>query len=209
MLPTITISLLFQSLIPVIIINLLIYAFFILSLIRDDFNTSHLPLFGMGIPNLITIGRGIAVIVVILSYPQLSNLVVSSLLFIIYLLDKVDGISAKLLNQQSRVGEIMDIESDAFLTVYILYWLYFEGVIAPWLVAIAFLRYTYVIVLELIDLAVKKEYRRQFSAIVSTVFIILLIWVWALPFPEIYLAINISGLFIFFTFIRDFLNRIM
>ncbi len=208
LLPTLVVSLVLSSLLPVIAVNLMIYAVFVYGLIRNWIHTDHLPM-RIGIPNVITVLRGSATILVFLTYPFLDPIVVSVSLSFLYLLDKADGVAAKVLDQKSRIGELMDVETDALLTVYLLFWLYFEEKITAVLLVIAFLRYVYVIILDNVNLPVKRESRKQFSAIVSTVFIYIYIWYWSFPLPIIEVAGYLAAGLIGFTFIRDFYHRLV
>lgn len=125
--------------------------------------------FRFGYPNLITTGRLIGLIVLCYSFHSLSDLILFTASTILILMDGLDGLVARKLNQCSPEGEKLDAEVDAQL-VWLLSWIHFYSENADWWLLIpGSLRYTYQLLFFWVP-AVSSFPPKRFRATIAVIF---------------------------------------
>ena len=123
---------------------------------------SKLSPFG-GYPNWVTFLRYIAIVAVLIHHQNLSSTTVFLALLLIILLDGLDGILARKLNQSSRFGAIFDMETDAFLVASLSVLLYQKGTIEGWILVPGLMRYFYVLLIYIAGVQNKNESLHPYS----------------------------------------------
>ena len=121
------------------LVALIFFGFFIFKI--PNYKPNH-PL-RIGYANIITTCRLLLVIIGLVFYHQFSNLFVGLIFLTNILLDGVDGYVARKTGQSSKVGEVLDMETDAYF-VFAISWLHVDKhQLSAWLLLPGSLRYIY------------------------------------------------------------------
>ncbi|MDW3194865.1 MAG: CDP-alcohol phosphatidyltransferase family protein [Cytophagales bacterium] len=125
--------------------------------------------FRFGYPNLITTGRLIGILGLCYTFHALSDLALFIAFTVLILLDGVDGLVARKLNQCSPEGEKLDTEVDAQL-VWLLSWIHFySGNVDWWILIPGSLRYTYQLLFFWVP-SVSSFPPKRFRATIAVIF---------------------------------------
>ena len=125
-------------------IGMIALSFFVLIWdIKRSIRPLNFQPFTFGYPNMITCGRLMLLLGFVLFHQNLSSITLFWAFTIIILLDGLDGLVARKMNQCSERGEQFDAETDAQL-VWLLSWIhYYSGHVDWWILIPGSLRYTY------------------------------------------------------------------
>lgn len=198
------------SLIVEINLFLIIFSFasFSFYIINIPAFTNTLP-YGLGYANLITCLR----LFIILSVGLLYNLLAKEIIFILFviaiLLDGVDGFMARKYNHSTKPGEILDMETDAFM-VLLLSMIHFDkGVIGWWILIPGSLRYIYELIVYWLKGGDTDFPPKKVRATIAVIFFIALLSPFILPNATAVLILAISSILIILSFGSSILSRLI
>lgn len=142
-LPAVVAALVLRRLEPVAACGLFGIVGVALYLVRFERPRSWLPTSVTALRLLLTLGLALVGL-------TQTALTVVALVLIVFTLDWVDGQLARRLNAQSTLGGHLDCETDALLTMIICLLLYLRGPHGPWVLTAGFLRYVYVLAVQVV-----------------------------------------------------------
>lgn len=116
------------------------FSFFVL--ITFTWKAVDLP-YGFGFANWVTTFRLVSLLTLALVPHQLSDLHLFGLLLLLITLDGLDGYVARRWSHQSRAGELLDMETDAFLVLLMAWWHFSSGKVGWWILVPGAFRYIY------------------------------------------------------------------
>ncbi len=163
----------------------------------------------VGYANTITVIRLAILVGLLLASPTLSNSVLFSGFLLVVVLDGVDGWLARRYDQSSVVGEVMDMEVDAFM-VLALSWLHFEAGNAEWWILIpGGMRYYVEIFLHRFLAGGEELVPKKLRASVAVMFFISLVGAFVLNEYWRELTLKISSILIMCSFSMSILLRVV
>lgn len=169
---------------------------------------AELPL-GVGYANLITICRFILLLLLLVAHEHLLPEILFSGFLIVVILDGVDGWIARKYGQSSTVGELLDMETDAFM-VLSLSWIHFQSDLVGWWILIpGGMRY-YVELLLYRFLSIYQEpLPKKLRSTIAVLFFGCLVGAFVLPEYWAILALKISSVLILTSFGMSILLRVI
>ncbi len=123
-------------------------------------------------PSLVTLARLLLIGMVFLLLPSIPSLLLAILLVAGLLLDGVDGALARRFNVCSAEGALLDVESDAAFVCLLALALYHFRDFSALLVAVAALRYVYVLGISRLKNAEQPEPRRRYASVIAVLTIV-------------------------------------
>ncbi|MEQ9297208.1 MAG: CDP-alcohol phosphatidyltransferase family protein [Cyclobacteriaceae bacterium] len=167
-----------------------------------------LPL-GVGYANLITICRFILLLSLLIAHDYLLPEILFSGFLIVVILDGVDGWAARRYGQSSTVGELLDMETDAFM-VLSLSWIHFQSDLVGWWILIpGGMRYYVELLLSRFLSNYREPLPKKLRSTIAVLFFGCLIGAFVLPEYWAILALKISSVLILTSFGMSILLRII
>jgi phosphatidylglycerophosphate synthase len=167
-----------------------------------------LPL-GVGYANLITILRFILLLSLLVANDHLLPEIVFSGFLIVVILDGVDGWVARRYGQSSTVGELLDMETDAFM-VLSLSWIHFQSDLVGWWILIpGGMRYYVEILLYRFLANYREPLPKKLRSTIAVLFFGCLVGAFVLPEYWAILALKTSSVLIIASFGMSILLRII
>jgi phosphatidylglycerophosphate synthase len=157
-----------------------------------------------GIPNYITLLRFGTLVIFIVFAAFIPNEFLALLLFLLILLDGIDGYLARKLNQATAFGALFDMETDALFICLISCMLIRKGLLGPWILMAAFIKYYYSIVTDITGLSKKPDPKTRFGAAIAVIMFLSLTFALVLPqTPRIIITLTGTAL-IYISFFYSF-----
>tara|TARA_Y100000310_G_scaffold344366_1_gene456790 strand:- start:509 stop:1237 length:729 start_codon:yes stop_codon:yes gene_type:complete len=187
------------------ITSLLLFGIYI---VKMAYHIPSLPLW-FGYANWVSILRLMCVLCLFFFHPFIKDIYLFWGFLGAILLDGVDGFLARRFKQASRVGEILDMEIDAFM-VLILSWIHFNQGNTHWSILIpGFFKYIYEIVVYLAPGEEKEILPKRVRSTIAVIFFLTLL----IPFITDqyfgHIMLYISGVLILISFCLSFYGRIV
>ena len=187
------------------ITSLLLFSIYI---VKMAYHIPSLPLW-VGYANWVSIFRLICILCLFSFHPNVKEIYLFWGFLGAILLDGVDGFLARRFNQASRVGEILDMEIDAFM-VLVLSWMHFNQENTHWSILIpGSLKYIHEIVVYFVPAKEKEIIPKRVRSTIAVIFFLTLL----IPFiTKQYFALiilYISGVLIIISFCLSFYGKIV
>lgn len=142
--------------------------------------------------NWITAGRLLILMVVMAIWTHIAHVYLVIALVVIVVLDRVDGHVARRFNQESSWGRAYDVEVDSLYVLFCCIYLYLDQIAPLWIIVPGLMRYSYIIILKIINPPIKKERKNKIASYVAGIFFVSLLWsiAWSSPIQHIVLMVS-------------------
>lgn len=159
-----------------------------------------------GPPNWVSLGRWLGLLVLLVLAQDLAAWTVCLWALGVLCLDGLDGFLARRLDLSSLFGEYLDKETDAFYMLGLSHLVWQADLAGPWILALGWWRYLYVLALIRWKPSGTKETRSQWGRIIAVVLMIGVAAIFITPMNlQLPLAILLVGL-VSVSFGRSFLQ---
>ncbi len=126
--------------------------------------------------NWITASRLLILLILLAFWVKIPHLYFLGALLIIVLLDGVDGHVARRYNQESEWGRAYDVEVDSLYVLFGCIYLYLQNITPLWIIIPGVMRYSYIIILKILNPPVQKERKNKIASYVAGLFFVSLLW---------------------------------
>ena len=126
--------------------------------------------------NWVTAIRLLLLLLIIAIWPSLHTTLLISALILIVALDRVDGHLARRFKQESLWGRAFDVEVDSLFVLFCCVYLIISHAMPLWLIIPGLMRYSYIIILKVINPSVQKERSNKIASYVAGMFYLSLLW---------------------------------
>ena len=154
--------------------------------------------------NWITAGRLLILMVMMAVWPQIQHVYLVVGLIVIVLLDRVDGHVARRYKQESSWGRACDVEVDSLYVLFCCIYLYLNQIAPVWIVIPGLMRYSYIIILKIINPSVQKERKNKIASYVAGIFFISLLWSIAYTSAVQHIVLIVSSALIVLSFLISY-----
>jgi phosphatidylglycerophosphate synthase len=169
------------------------------------YTISHYKPFG-GYGNLVTLLRYLLIILII-SLSGLWNIRFIGVLFILPVaLDGLDGFLARRMNQLSKLGALLDPESDSLFVALAGLLLYSRHIAGAWLLPAVYMRYIFVLVVTLMGMNGIAEKRLRFGPAIAVLMFISLIVVCIFPSLPSKILLGVAAVMVILSFGFSFIG---
>ncbi|MBI4763107.1 MAG: CDP-alcohol phosphatidyltransferase family protein [Deltaproteobacteria bacterium] len=134
-----------------------------------------------GLANRVTLIRLAGLTTLMLLAFRISNQVLSLLLFVLVLMDGLDGYLARKKDQRTTFGANFDMETDALFVCLVSVLLISKGLSAKWILIPAWIKYYYTVFIDLAGLNTVPEKRTLFGATAAFIMFLALVLAFVLP----------------------------
>lgn len=154
----------------------------------------------LGVPNLITLGRLSVLSVLVAFYGNMSGLLFILGILVVLVADGLDGFFARKLEQESRFGAMLDMETDAFLGILLAFIAFTEFDLGIWVPVAGAMRYAFVLVVRVLGWHEKQKVSVPWAKTIAVLFFVSLLTPFVLPWELARWATLISSVLIFTSF---------
>ncbi len=145
-----------------------------------------------GLANKITLIRFAGLTTIVLLAFRISNQALSLLLFVLVLIDGLDGYLARKKDQRTQFGAYFDMETDALFVCLVSVLLISKGLSAKWILIPAWIKYYYTVFIDLAGLNTVPEKGTLFGATIAVIMFLALVLAFILP-ENMRLIVTISA----------------
>lgn len=156
--------------------------------------------FLIGYANIVTITRLCIIIGSMILSEHLSDLQLFLILLVAILMDGLDGVLARIFNQTSKFGEVLDMEGDAFLVAALSIYHVNHGTAPVWILLPGFMRFSFGLLNSFIPNEFKEFTSKKFRATIAVVFFFSLVLPFIVPQPISTWILQIAGALILLSF---------
>lgn len=122
-----------------------------------------------GLANWVTLIRFAGLTTVVFLAFRISNQVLSLLLFVLVLVDGLDGYLARKKDQRTPFGACFDMETDTLFVCLVSVLLVSKGLSAKWILIPAWIKYYYTVFIDLAGLNTVPEKKTLFGATIAVI----------------------------------------
>lgn len=155
--------------------------------------------------NWVTILRLLIVLILGFLYSKCTNGLLFTGFLLVISLDGVDGHLARKYNQSSKVGEYLDMETDALMVLLLSYIHFASGFISWWILIPGGLRYYAQLLLFKLKKEGKQDIPKRIRSVIAVIFFISLLGPFILPHDLSFTTLVISSSLIILSFISSVL----
>lgn len=159
-----------------------------------------------GYPNYVTMFRLAGTISVVLISASLENIVISSIMMLLVILDGLDGYLARRFHHGTDFGSIFDMETDAFFVCIVSCLLLKKEMVPEWILVPAFIKYFFTVAMHVTSLEKMAEKKTKFGAAIAAIMFISLSVAFILPDKMRYFTLLVAGSLICISFAVSFIR---
>ena len=154
--------------------------------------------------NWVTAIRLLLLLLIIAIWSSLHTTLLISVLIVIIALDRVDGHLARRFKQESLWGRAFDVEVDSLFVLFCCVYLIVHHSMPLWLIIPGLMRYSYIIILKIINPSVQKERSNKIASYVAGIFDLSLLWSIADQSQLKHIVLMVSSILIVVSFLISY-----